>query len=116
MAFKSQDFIIAAKAVGAPSWYIIVHELLPNVIFVAIVNASMQTAFAITIEASLAYLGLGDPAYLSWGWQLHYAMKAIRRAWWTATFPGFGITLIVVAFNLVGDGLNEALNPYLKER
>jgi len=116
LSFKHQEFTLAARCAGATSWHIIFREILPNVAFVAIVNSSMQTAFAITIESSLAYLGLGDPLALSWGWQLHYAMQSIRRAWWMATFPGFGITLVVVAFNLIGDGLNDALNPYLKER
>lgn len=116
LSFKEQDFTMAARAAGASPAYIIFREILPNAAFAAIVNASMQVAGAIMTEASLSFLGLGDPSAASWGWQLQFAMKSIRRAWWVSTFPGIGITLVVVAFNLIGDGLNDAMNPHLKER
>jgi peptide/nickel transport system permease protein len=116
LSFKEQDFTMAARAAGANPGYIIFREILPNAAFAAIVNASMQVAGAIMTEASLSFLGLGDPNAASWGWQLQFAMKSIRRAWWVSTFPGIGITLVVVGFNLIGDGLNDALNPHLKER
>jgi peptide/nickel transport system permease protein len=90
LSVKQQDFIVAARVSGASTWHIIIYELFPNVAFVAIVNASMQTAFAITIEASLAFLGLGDPSYLSWGGQLGYGVVGVRSAWWVSTFPGLG--------------------------
>ncbi len=116
LSFKEQDFAMAARASGAGTKHIIFREILPNAAFAAIVNASMQVAGAIMTEASLAFLGLGDPNAASWGWQLQFAMKSIRRAWWVSTFPGIGITLVVVGFNLIGDGLNDAMNPHLKER
>jgi len=116
LSFKEQDFTMAARAAGANPRQIIFREILPNAAFAAIVNASMQVAGAIMTEASLAFLGLGDPNAASWGWQLQFAMQSIRRAWWVSTFPGLGITMIVVGFNLIGDGLNDALNPHLKER
>jgi peptide/nickel transport system permease protein len=73
-------------------------------------------AYAIILEAGLSFLGLGDAARLSWGVMLANAQQFLRRAWWTATFPGLAIFLTVLGFNLLGDGLNDALNPRLKNR
>ena len=116
ISLKEKEFVEACRVVGASDWHIIAFEILPNAIFPAIVNASMQVAGAILTEASLSFLGLGDPNQISWGWMLNDAMKSIRHGWWVSAFPGLGITLTVLAFNLIGDGLNDALNPYLKER
>lgn len=116
LSFKMQDFTIAARAAGAGPGHIIFREILPNAAFAAIVNISMQIALAIITEASLSFLGLGDPNAASWGWQLQLSMKSIRLAWWVSTFPGLAISLVVLSFNLIGDGLNDAMNPHLKER
>ena len=70
---------------------------------------------AILLEAGLSFLGLGDPAVPSWGYMLNTAQKFLRTAWWMALFPGLGIFVTVLGFNLVGDGLNNALNPRLRQ-
>lgn len=116
LSIKEKEYIEAAKAVGLTDSYIIFNEILPNAIYPAIVTSSMRIAGAIMTESSLSFLGLGDPNHPSWGWMLNDALKSFRRAWWLSTFPGIVITVTIIAFNLVGDGLNDALNPQLKER
>jgi peptide/nickel transport system permease protein len=116
LSFKERDFVQAAKVLGASNLTIIFSEILPNAIFPVIVNSSMQIAGAIMTEASLSFLGLGDPNNVSWGWMLNDALKSFRSGWWMAVFPGLAITITVISFNLIGDGLNDALNPQLKER
>jgi peptide/nickel transport system permease protein len=116
LSIKSQTFVEAAKNLGASTFRIIFREILPNVIYVAIVHASLQISNSIMMEASLSFLGLGDPNNISWGYMLNGARQDFYVAWWTSIFPGLMITLTVLAFNLIGDGLNDALNPALKER
>jgi peptide/nickel transport system permease protein len=116
LSFKEQDFVEAARSVGVSELRIILREIMPNAIFAAIVNASMQVAGAIMTESSLSFLGLGDPNSISWGFMLRDALESSRIAPWNAIFPGLMITLVVVSFNLLGDGLNDALNPHLKEK
>ena len=116
LTLKKMDFIIAVRGAGASDAYIIFREILPNAIYSAIVAASMRVSGAIMTEASLSFLGLGDPNAVSWGWLLNEAMRAFRIAWWLPLFPGLAITLIAIGFNLMGDGINDALNPHLKER
>ena len=81
-----------------------------------IVNGSFGMAFAIILEAGLSFLGLGDPNIASLGRLLIEAQAYLRIAWWISFFPGLFIALIVLSLNLIGDGLNEALNPRLRER
>jgi peptide/nickel transport system permease protein len=116
LTVKERDFVEAARAIGASERHIIFNEILPNAVHPAIVNTSLQSANAIMIEAGLSFLGLGDPNNISWGWMLNSAMRAMTMGWWMSFFPGIAIIIIVVAFNLVGDGLNDALNPRFKER
>jgi peptide/nickel transport system permease protein len=116
LSLKEREFVKAARVVGAGDMHILLHEVLPNAIFVAIVNTTLQVAGAVMTEASLSFLGVGDPNSVSWGWMLNDAMKTFRVAWWLSLFPGLAISITVIAFNLVGDGLNDALNPHLKER
>ena len=116
LSVKSLTFVEAAINVGASKFHIIFREILPNVIYVAIVRASLQISGSIMTEASLSFLGLGDPNNISWGYMLNAARQDFYRAWWTSIYPGIMITLTVLAFNLIGDGLNDALNPALKER
>jgi len=78
------------------------------------VSGSLQIARAILMEAGLSFLGLGDPNQISWGVMLYNAQRFLRHAWWTAMFPGMAIFFVVMGFNLVGDGLNDALNPKQK--
>ena len=113
---KELEFIEAARSIGAGSLSIMFNEILPNAIHVAIVNMSMQAASSILIEAGLSFLGLSDPNVISWGYMLRNAQDFYTYAWWMAIFPGFAIFLTVLSFNLIGEGLNDALNPMLKEK
>ena len=91
-------------------------EILPNCLSPIIVIGSLMVATAILIESGLAFLGLGDPNIMSWGFQIGAGRTMLRSAWWVCTFPGVAILITVLAINLVGEGLNDALNPRLKER
>jgi len=116
LRLKSQEYVVAARAMGCGDAAILFVQILPNALSPVIVNISVQVAYAIILEAGLSFLGLGDPSKLSWGVMLANAQQFLRRAWWTATFPGLAIFLAVLGFNLLGDGLNDALNPRLKGR
>ncbi len=113
---RSAAFVDAARVAGMPSGVIIWREILPNVLSQIVVIASLDVAMAILTEASLSFFGLGDPNFVSWGGMLFQAQAYLRSAWWLAFFPGLAIASVVLALNLVGDGLNDALNPRLKER
>lgn len=113
---RSAAFVDAARVAGMPSGVIIWREILPNVLSQIVVIASLDVAMAILTEASLSFFGLGDPNFVSWGGMLFQAQAYLRTAWWLAVFPGLAIASVVLALNLVGDGLNDALNPRLKER
>jgi len=116
LSFREKEFVQAARSIGAGDRHIMFREIAPNAIFPAIVNGSLQVGSAILTESALSFLGLGDPNNVSWGFMLNDALGSFLRAWWLSVFPGIMITLVVVAFNLIGDGLNDALNPFLKER
>jgi peptide/nickel transport system permease protein len=116
LSLREREFALAAKAVGAGHFMIMFRHILPNALPVIIPTISLRTAGAIITEASLSFLGVGDPNVVSLGQMLMHALQFMRMAWWTATFPGFTIFIVVLALNLVGDGLNDALNPRLKER
>lgn len=116
MSIREKTFVEAARAVGESDLRIIFGEILPNALYIVIVNLSITTAGAILLEASLSYLGLGDPSLVSWGMMLSNAQRFLRRGWWFSVFPGIALFVTVLAFNLVGDGLNDALNPRLKEK
>jgi peptide/nickel transport system permease protein len=116
LSLRERDFALAAKAVGAGPAMIMVRHILPNALPVIIPTLSLRTAGAIITEASLSFLGVGDPNVISLGQMLINALQFMRMAWWTAMFPGLTIFVIVLALNLVGDGLNDACNPRLKSR
>jgi peptide/nickel transport system permease protein len=116
LSLKSRPFVEAARSLGANDFHIIWREIMPNGIFPAFVSMSFRIGGAILTEAGLSFLGLGDPNKVSWGWMLNDSLKGFRLAWWLPVFPGIVITAVVIAFNLVGDGLNDAFNPRLKER
>jgi peptide/nickel transport system permease protein len=113
---RSAGFVDAARVSGMPRSAIIFREILPNVIASVVVIASLDVGVAILTEASLSFFGLGDPNLVSWGGMLQQAQQYLAQAWWMAVFPGVAIALVVLAFNVLGDGLNDALNPRLKER
>lgn len=116
LSLRERDFAVAAKAVEAGHGMIMLRHILPNALPVVIPTISLRTAGAIITEASLSFLGVGDPNIVSLGQMLMHALQFMRMAWWTAAFPGCTIFVIVLALNLVGDGLNDALNPRLKAR
>ena len=116
LALREKEFVESTRAVGASDLRIILRHILPNAVPPIVVSGSLQIARAILMEAGLSFLGLGDPNQTSWGVMLYNAQRFLRQAWWTAAFPGLAIFFIVMGFNLVGDGLNDALNPRQKGR
>ncbi len=110
-SLNQSQFVDAARVVGMPASAIIAREILPNVAAPIVVIGSLDIAAAILIEASLSFFGLGDPNQVSWGAMLNDAQQYLRSAWWMSAFPGLGIALTVLSFNLLGDALNDALNP-----
>ena len=115
LTLRERPFVTAARAYGAPDLQIILREILPNAASPIIVAASLQVASAVLLEASLSFLGVGDPNVMSWGTMLNSAQQFLRLAWWNATFPGLAICLMTLGIALISDGLNDALNPRLKE-
>jgi peptide/nickel transport system permease protein len=95
---------------------IIVTQILPNCLPPLIVSTSVMVASAILLEAGLSFLGLGDPSQLSWGAMISIGRGALRTAWYMSALPGVAIIITVMGINLMGDGLNDAFNPYLRER
>lgn len=116
MSMRNREFVQANVVMGMADWRILLMQVLPNCLSPIIVAASLLVATAILIESGLAFLGLGDPNVMSWGFQVGAGRSVLRQAWWICTFPGIAIMLTVLAINLVGEGLNDALNPRLRER
>lgn len=113
LRLKNRQFVDAARAIGNNDRTIIFSEILPNALPPVIVNMALEVGTAITFEAGISFLGLGDPEQMSWGVILYQAQLFILRAPWISFFAGFGIFLTVLSLNLMADGLNEALNPRL---
>ena len=108
----TQDYVEAARAVGNPPWRVAVRHVLPNIVPPVLVQGTLAIAAAIIAEASLSFLGLGQqPPDPSWGSMLNSAQRFLSQAPWLAVFPGLAIFLCVLSFNLVGDGLRDALDP-----
>ncbi|MGO4854614.1 ABC transporter permease [Phaeovulum sp. W22_SRMD_FR3] len=116
MALKRREFIEAAQLSGQSGFTIIWRQILPNTISPVIVLASMMVATAILTESALDFMGLGDPNVMSWGYIIGAGRTVLQQAWWISFFPGLAILLTVLAFNLIGEGLNDALNPRLNKR
>lgn len=112
LSLREKEFIEAAHCIGVPGRRIITHHLLPNTIAVIIVQATLYMSIAILVESSLSYLGLGaQPPTPSWGNMLSQGRDFMRQGWWGTVFPGLAIFITVMAFNLLGDGLRDALDP-----
>lgn len=112
MAARAEDWVEAARSVGNPPVRILVRHILPNILPPVMVQATLAIASAIIAEASLSFLGLGQqPPAPSWGSMLNTAQRFLTQAPWMALFPGLAIFLTVLAFNLFGDGLRDALDP-----
>ena len=116
LALKNREFVQACHTLGMSDMRIMMREILPNCLSPIIVIGSLMVATAILIESGLAFLGLGDPNIMSWGFLIGAGRTMLRSAWWVCTFPGIAILITVLAINLVGEGLNDALNPRLRER
>jgi peptide/nickel transport system permease protein len=111
------DWAEAARALGNPPWRLGLLHVLPNIVPALLVQATLAIAEAIIAEASLSFLGLGQqPPHPSWGSMLNSAQRFLTGAPWLAVFPGLAIFLVVLAFNLVGDGLRDALDPRAERR
>ncbi len=112
MAVKVEDYVEAARAVGNPRWRIALVHILPNILPALLVQVTLSIATAIIAEAALSFLGLGQqPPAPSWGSMLNSAQRFLVSAPWMAVWPGVAIFLTVLSFNLVGDGLRDALDP-----
>lgn len=112
MGAKVEDYVEAARAVGNPHWRIALRHVLPNIVPPLLVQVSLAIAGAIIAEAALSFLGLGQqPPAPSWGSMLNTAQRFISQAPWMAFWPGFAIFCAVLSFNLLGDGLRDALDP-----
>jgi peptide/nickel transport system permease protein len=110
-ALRSKDFVVAARGLGFGHARIIVREILPNALPPLIVTSSVLVATAILMESALSFLGLSDPNVVSWGSMIGAGRELLRTAWFLSAVPGVAIVLTVLALNLLGDALNDALNP-----
>jgi len=112
IAVKVESYVEAARAVGNPGWRIVLVHILPNILPALLVQSTLSIAAAIIAEASLSFLGLGQqPPAPSWGSMLNAAQNFLTNAPWMAVWPGLAIFLTVISFNLLGDGLRDALDP-----
>ena len=117
LAVKSRKFVLRARAIGAGNWHIIIHHILPLVMPILVVNAILVISLAILQESTLAFLGLSDPLAISWGQMLNFAFGRGAMsvgAWWALVAPGFGIVWVVLGLTLLGNGLEQVLNPRLE--
>lgn len=111
LRMRHGELVAASVSLGASDARIILAHILPNTLAPVIVSASILVASAILTESSLAFLGLGDPNVVSWGGMVGAGREVLRTDWYVATVPGLAIVAAVLALNLLGDGLNDALNP-----
>jgi peptide/nickel transport system permease protein len=117
LSLREQEFIAAARAQGASDLRIMTREILPNLLTPILVYSSLLVPQNILLEAALSYLGVGvRPPTVSWGQMLAAATPTFDTAWWYMAFPGIALLLTVLAFNLLGDGLQDALNPRIARR
>jgi peptide/nickel transport system permease protein len=117
LAVKVEDYVEAARALGNPHLRIALRHILPNIVPPLIVQATLAIAAAVIAEASLSFLGLGQqPPAPSWGSMLNTAKNYVEQAPWMAVWPGASIFLLVLSFNLLGDGLRDALDPKIERR
>ncbi|WP_029004839.1 ABC transporter permease [Azorhizobium doebereinerae] len=116
MSLREREFVQSCYVIGMSERGIIFGQILPNCLTPIIVTASIMVASAILTEAGLSFLGLGDPNVLTWGAMIGAGRESLRSAWFLVAEPGLAIILVVLSLNLVGEGLNDALNPKLKLR
>lgn len=114
LSMRNREYVQACVCAGVQDWKIILQHILPNAAPAIIVTASLMIANAVLIESSLSFLGLSDPNVMTWGLIIGAGRVALRTAWWVCAIPGIAILLTALAINLVGDGLNDSLNPRLR--
>lgn len=114
LGMRNREYVQAAIGLGMSDAAVIFRQILPNTLSPIIVAGSLMVATAILIESALSFLGLGDPNVMSWGFMIGAGRSFLRDAWWLCTIPGVAILLTVLSINLVGEGLNDALNPRLR--
>lgn len=111
LALKGREYAEAARAVGAGDWYIGLRVILPNALPPIVVTATQAVSLAILLESGISFFGLGDPSLVSWGQMLNTAQQFLYVAWWMSVFPGLAVIAAVLGFSLLGDGINDVLNP-----
>jgi len=116
LSLRQREFVQAAVVIGQKPATIIWSQILPNAMSPVIVSASFMVATAILTESALSFLGLGDRNLMSWGYMIGASRTMLREAWWMSVWPGLAIMFTVLAINLMGEGLNDALNPQLRSR
>jgi peptide/nickel transport system permease protein len=116
MKYRNLEFVRAERAIGASHARILWRVILPNALPPLIVSATLAIGSAILFEAGLSFLGLGDQNRMSWGLMIGASRQYVLSCWWAVAFPGAAIFVTVLAVSLIGDGLNDALNPKLRER
>ncbi len=116
LRLRNLEFVKAAQAIGTSDFRIMFRVLLPNAMPPLIVATTLGMGAAILFEAALAFLGLGDPNDVSWGYLIGQNRGSVLGGWWTVTFPGLAIFTTVLSFSLIGDGLQDAFNPKLRGR
>jgi ABC-type dipeptide/oligopeptide/nickel transport system permease subunit len=115
LRMKETEYIQAAKSLGANSRWIMLRHIFPNTLPQIIVLGTLTMATAVLLEAAVSFLGFGDPNTITWGMLMEESFTDLSTIWWAEVFPGLAVFLTVLAFNLVGDGLSDALNPRLRE-
>lgn len=116
MQLREREFVQAARTSGMSHLRIIFREILPNALPPVTVVSTLSIAYAIQTEAALAFLGLGDPNVMSWGTIIGSGREQVVDAWYICGLPGILIVVTVLGFNLLGEGINDALNPYLRKK
>jgi ABC-type dipeptide/oligopeptide/nickel transport system permease subunit len=112
LSLRERDYVQAAVALGAGTPRVLFRHLLPEILSVIVVLATFDVGRIIILESTLSFLGLGvQPPTPSWGSDLRDAAAYVLQAWWTATFPGLAIMIVVLGLNLLGDALRDALDP-----
>jgi peptide/nickel transport system permease protein len=111
LSLTRREFVDAARALGASPVRVVLGHVLPNALPAALVVISVNAAGVILLEAGLGFLGLGDPRVMSWGYLASNAQRFLRVAWWMALFPGAAIALAILGLNLLGDAVNDLLDP-----
>jgi peptide/nickel transport system permease protein len=112
LTIRERDFVTAAESIGLSGSRVLTRHILPNAVSVVIIQLTLDVGYAILATSSLSFIGLGaQPPSPEWGTMMSTARNYFREAWWYTTFPGLALTMTVFAFNVLGDGLQDALDP-----